>query len=221
MSHHLRRLSTVALTAPLLAGAVLPAVSAHATTVPAHLVSRAQAAAALPHASAMPGKTPLLGTETDNSNLRQDVCFTGPGPVTFANAHAIVNYYGHNNEPTFMVAAIVFHTVADAKVGLAAVGRAETHCPSHYSGPDGTDVRTLTARYGANSWIGWRSTDHWDAPADPVNHFPAESLRINTEFLVRGNVLLELGQISTVGGSVAEQARKQATTAMLAGFAKL
>jgi hypothetical protein len=223
MSHRLRRLSRVVLAVPLVVGALPPA-SAHAAP-PAHLVSRTQAAAALPRGSAMPGKSPLLGTRTDNSWLEQPVCLTGGVPtVTFTHAHVIVNWYGSGKAYTFMIAAVVFHTVPDAKVGLAAVARLEAHCPTRDSDQYGTEVRTLSTRYGADGWTGWRSIDHAYLPADPFTHYPAESFRMNTEFLLRGNVLLMLQQFGDLGpgtGPAMEQDRKKATTAMLAGFAKL
>jgi hypothetical protein len=223
MSHR-RRLSRVLLAVPLVAGALPPA-SAHAAAAPAHLVSRAQAAAALSRGSAMPGESPLLGTRTDNLWLEQTVCLTGDvATVTFTHAHVIANWYGSGKAYSFEVAAVVFHTVADAKVGLAAVFRLEAHCPARDSDQYGTEVRTLSTRYGAEGWNGWRSTDHAYVPADPFTHYPAESIRMNTEFLVRGNVLLMLQQFGDLGpgtGPAMEQDRKKATTAMLAGFAKL
>jgi hypothetical protein len=223
MSHR-RRLSRVLLAVPLVVGALPPA-SAQAAAAPAHLVSRAQAAAALPRGSAMPGKNPLLDTRTDNSWLEQTVCLTGePSTVTFTHAHVIANWYGSGKAYTFMVAAVVFHTVADAKVGLAAVARLESHCPARDSDQYGAEVRTLSTRYAADDWNGWRSTDHASAPANPITHYPAESFRMNMEFLVRGNVLLVLQQFGDLGpgtGPAMEQDRKKATTATLAGFAKL
>lgn len=226
MSHHLRRFSTALLAAPLLAGAVLPVVSARAATAPGHLVSRAQAAAALPAGSAMPGKPGKNGQSTDPSLRNVVVCVAlNPTPVKLNAGYAITKYFSGGKVPAeYEVTAVVFHTIAAAKVGLAAVKHAESRCPVHQVSPGGTVTRTLSQPYAANGWTGWRSVDHLSFPADKSAGEPAWSVRQSTEFLVRGNVLLELDVVGDLGpgsGPTQDAARRTATTAMLAGYAKL
>jgi hypothetical protein len=223
---HARRLSRLLVSAPLVAAAVIPATTAQAAAPAPHLVSQAQARAALPTSSAMPGHPPTVVTSTAGAFANPTVC-VGPntGPVRLKNVHPVTNIYiPAGAKPSFSITALVFHTTAAAKVGLAAILHAEHACPARQSAPDGSVVRTLSAKYGAGSWTGWRSIDHLTIPSDPTDPAPPLALRLATEFLARGNVLLVLTETSTTGqgsGPALEAARKTATTAMLAGFAKL
>jgi hypothetical protein len=222
---HARRVSRLLLSAPLVAAALVPATAAQAAAPAAHLISLAQAREALPAPAVMPGHPETVVTTTA-IGVNAPVCI-GPTakPLRLKNAHLVTNLYVSNGaKSTFAITAFVFHTAAAAKVGLAAVLHAEHACPARQSAPDGSVVRTLSQKYGAGSWTGWRSTDHLTIPSDPTDPTPPMTMRLSAEFLARGNVLLELTETSMAGqgsGPAQEAARKTATKAMLAGFAKL
>lgn len=235
LSYRARLLAAVA-AGPVAAVGLVPPAAASAAS-PAKLVSLAQAKAALPAAEAMPGhpKTVTISTEPVLGKL-QPCLQPHPKPIALHGAHSVTALYLVAPKPKagtsdqlslteFTVTAVVFHTAAAAATALAAVDSAERHCPTRISAPDGTVTRSLSQRYKVKNWTGWRSIAHLNIPADPtVPGDTATSLRLNQEFLVRGNVLLNLtetGDTSAGSGEVQEKARKAATIAMLAGYAKL
>ena len=229
------RLSAAVVAGPIAAAVLVAGTAAHAAS-PVALVSLAQAKAALPAAEAMPGHPRTVTVTTEPLLGKLQPCLQ-PHPKTIAlhGAHSVTAVYfitpagkanpaGQVALTSFTITAVVFHTAAAAATALAAVDAAERHCPAHISAPDGSVTRTLSQRYTVHAWTGWRSIAHLDFPADPtVPGDTATSIRLNQEFLVRGNVLLNLtetGGTPTGSGPVQDKARKAATTAMLAGYAK-
>jgi hypothetical protein len=227
MSHRLRRV--ISASAPLLAVALLPA-TAHAAAAPTHLVSLDQARKDLPASSAMPGHPQTVVTTTIGGLANGNPC-TGPQakPLAFKHSRQVSSLYigkftSPSAQPTqFLVSAIVFHTTADARAGMATIVRTEKHCPKQQGDSSATVTRTLSGSYAANGWKGWRTVAKVAVAADPSD--PIDSgleVRINTEYLQRGNVVLLLSESgSNKPGTAAKQDadRRQATKAMLAGFA--
>jgi hypothetical protein len=228
--HRTRRL--VRLSAPLLAVALLPATAANAASPSAHLVSLDQARKALPATSDMPGRPQTVITTSDPVFSNGSPCPAPDAkPLVLKQSHLVTNIY--EADPTslnaipvqFTLTAVVFHTTAAARVGMGSILHIETHCPKHEGDSEASMDRTLSQSYQAKGWSGWRSVAHLTVAPDPTD--PGDiglAARINTEYLLRGNVvliLIESGPLTPGNGPQQEAARKQASTAMLAGFAKL
>ena len=228
------RLSAAVVAAPLVAAVLVAGTAAAAS--PVTLVTLAQAKAALPAAEAMPGRPSTVTITTEAVLGKLQPCLQPhPKAIALHGAHSVSALYfitpSRKTNPSaevaltsFTVTAVVFHTAAAAVTALAAVDTAERRCPTRISAPDGTVTRTLSQRYAVHTWTGWRSVVHLDIPADPTDPGDtATSLRLNQEFLVHGNVLLNLtetGGTAAGSGTVQDKARKAATTAMLAGYSK-
>jgi hypothetical protein len=227
--HRARRI--VRLSAPLLAVALLPSAAANAAAPQAHLISLDQARTALPAGSAMPGHPQT--TISSTAAIASIAPCLGPDvrPLTMKQSHQVTEIYigslaSINAIPSqFTITAFVFHTVAAAKVGMTAIVHSEAHCPKQQGDSEGSVTRTASARYATDGWTGWRSIDHLIVPPDPTD--PGDTglaMRLNEEYLLRGNVVLALtesGALTPGAGPKQEADRKKATTAMLAGFAKL
>lgn len=228
MLHRTRRIAR--LSTPLLALALMPVAAANATA-PAHLVSLDQARKAMPQLSTMPGHPDSVTTST-NATLTAIAPCLGPDvkPLKLKLSHAVTSLYvaaptATNAVPSqFSITAVVFHTVAAAKVGMEAIVHAEAHCPKQGGDSEASFSRTLSTKYATSGWTGWRSTDHLTIAPDPADATdPGIALRLNEEYLLRGNVLLVLNEAGALAGSGAKQDadRKKATIAMLAGYHKL
>jgi hypothetical protein len=228
--HRTRRL--VRLSAPLLAVALLPTAAATAGAPAAHLISLDQARNALPAGSAMPGHPQTVISSTLGAFSGASPCL-GPDvkPLVLKQSHEVTDVYiGNITSPNaipseFTITAVVFHTTAAAKVGMTSILHIEAHCPKQQGDSTGTVTRTGSARYADDGWTGWRTIDHLTVAPDPTD--PGDTglaLRLNEEYLLRGNVVLlltESGVLTPGAGHKQEADRKKATTAMLAGFAKL
>jgi hypothetical protein len=228
--HRTRRL--VRLSAPLLAVALLPATAANAAGPVAPLVSLDQARHALPESSAMPGHPQTVVSSTAGGLSGGNPCPAPDAkPLVLKQSHQVTNLYfdtmtSPNVVPSqFAITAVVFHTTAAAKIGMASILHSEAHCPKVVGDSEASITRTLSASYRAEGWTGWRSIAHLTAAPDPTD--PGDTglaLRLNTEYLSRGNVVLiltESGELTPANGAKQEADRKKATTTMLAGFAKL
>ena len=233
---HTRHRVFAAVAAPIVAAVMVGTTAAHAAS-PIVLVSLAQAKAALPAPETMPGhpRTVTISTEAVLGKL-QPCLQPHPKAIALHGAHTVTALYltTPSTKPSangaiafteFTVTAVVFHTAADAASALATVDAAERRCPTRISTADATVTRTLSQRYAVGAWTGWRAITHLDIPADPTDPTDtATSLRLNQEFLLHANVMLNLtetGATAAGSGPVQDKARKAATTAALAGYAKL
>ena len=227
---HLRR--AVRLSAPLLTFALLPVSAATAATPAGHLVSVDQARNALPAANVMPGHPATVVTSTLGVFASATPCPSPKAkPLVFKGSHPVTNIYigkltsSKVIPPQFSITAIVFHTTATAKTAMATIVQAEAHCPKRQGDTTATLTRTASAPYSSGGWAGWRSVGQLTVAPDPT--IPGDtglSLRLNTEYLLRGNVVLVLSESASAtpgSGPKQEAARKAATKTMLAGFAAL
>lgn len=228
MLHRTRRIARMS--TPLLALALMPAAAANAAAT-SHLVSFDQARKAMPSASALPGKPSSLNTVTRNGATPVGPCLADEKPLTLKPSHMVASLYSTPaTKPGAMpteiaISALVFHSAAAAKAGMEAIVHVETRCPKQIGDSEASIVRTLSAKYATAGWTGWRSTDHLTVAPDPSD--PTDTglaARLNSEYLLRGNVVLAVGvsgPLSPTNGAQQEAYRKKATTALLAGFAKL
>jgi hypothetical protein len=220
---HRRRHRLLTVAAATLA-LVTPMAKAGAAT---RLVSLAQAAAAVPPVTALPGHPRTLVTSTIAHLDGLHVCIDYAERVPFTGAHAFAVTYQAANSDVFVIDAVVFHTVADAQAARIALVRAEAGCSRQMHVSGDTFTRTLSRRYGAGQWTGWRTIDHLDVPGDQAIGIPARSNHVSRSYLFRGNVLLDIRvgghqqSPSDATGPVQDAERKAITHATLARFAKL
>jgi hypothetical protein len=208
-----------------------PAAVARAATVPVAavpaLVDVDTAFAAMPLAQVLPGDVRLtLKVETPGA------ASIVPCPETLVSVNLkgslVSAQYETAHKKTlpektasWSLTAVVFHTAKLAKSEAARLVKIEKACPKK-APSDGNDdafppfVRSKAAAYAVGSWTGFRTvdtislTDLIEGP-DPVGE------RVNTVFLVKGNVLLTVQETGTIqpGTLVRQDVWRKSVTALL------
>ena len=147
--------------------------------------------------------------------------------VSLGKATTVLAEYGpaHASTPqdrqvNWGLTAFVYHTGAQARAARAKLLTVEKHCPRRATVFGVPLVRTTSIAYTVDGWAAYRTVDELsvlnlvDGP-DPVG------VRLNDEYLLRGNVLLNIKESGTIGTGTTHRQdvwRQATTTSMLAAF---
>jgi hypothetical protein len=208
-----------------------PAAVAHAASAPVPvtpaLVDVDTAFATMPLAQVLPGAVRLtLKVETPGA------ASIVPCPETLATVNLKGSLVGAQYETankktpaektaSWSLTAVVFHTNKLAKSEAARLVKIEKACPKK-APSDGNDdpfppfVRSKAAAYAVGAWTGYRTvdtislTDLIEGP-DPVGE------RVNTVFLVKGNVMLTVQETGGIqpGTLVRQDLWRKSVTALM------
>jgi hypothetical protein len=183
-----------------------------ARTAAAHPISIAAAAAALPED--LPPTRAVLTASTTNRFGFVQPCLLRVRPTAF-DAKQVNDTYG--SDPlavTWTISATVFSTSAEAKSAMAGISSVERHCAPRAMVGSIAIARTLSQRYSAGHWTGYRTVDHMTFLSNDGS--AVSTRRFTDEYLLRGNVVLSMHEYGPTGpGSEPEQEHWRRTVTRL------
>lgn len=190
------------------------ATSASATTY--HHLTLAQAKAALPSSTSLPGHVKRDRPVSTYGYLHISPCETKPKQLTLVGQGTLVHYtngakYDSGKLLEYQIAILAYSSPKTAAVSLEQLYKADTVCPKRSVSGGEVVTRTLLAKTSYKSFSGYRVVDHDDFSVGKSTI----GFRDLRTVLVRGNALVILsvsGSATATNAKVQDWERKVATT---------